>query len=206
MGIIQKMVKGVGVAESQKKLRQFYIVGRALATEGSPDPTLYRMRVFARDAVLARSKFWYFMKRQHKVRKIQGEIISTSEIYEKKTGAIRNYGIILRYLTRTGTVNMYKEYRDVSLCGAVSQMYMEMAGRHSAAANSIQIIRTSVLEPREDKSCSSPLKTLNSQKRTLSDVLPSRLSAAKLRLSDLLSIERSSYFGLDEESWCEWTL
>merc|ERR1719201_795567 len=145
------MVKGVGVAESQKKLRQFYIVGRALATEGSPDPTLYRMRVFARDAVLARSKFWYFMKRQHKVRKIQGEIISTSEIYEKKTGAIRNYGIILRYLTRTGTVNMYKEYRDCSLCGAVSQMYMEMAGRHSAAANSIQIIRTSVLENSEVK-------------------------------------------------------
>jgi len=53
--------------------------------------------------------------------------------------------IVLRYLTRTGTVNMYKEYRDVSLCGAVSQMYMEMSGRHSAAANSIQVIRTSVV-------------------------------------------------------------
>lgn len=103
------------------------------------------MRVFARDAVLARSKFWYFMKRQHKVRKIQGEIISTSEIFERKTGCIRNYGIVLRYLTRTGTVNMYKEYRDSSICGAVSQMYMEMSGRHSAAANSIQIIRTSIL-------------------------------------------------------------
>lgn len=103
------------------------------------------MRVFSRDAVLARSKFWYFMKRQHKVRKIQGEIISTSEIFERKTGSIRNYGIVLRYLTRTGTVNMYKEYRDVSICGAVSQMYMEMAGRHSAAQDSIQIIRTSVI-------------------------------------------------------------
>ena len=91
------------------------------------------------------------MKRQHKVRKIQGEIISTSEIFEKRTGAIKNYGIILRYLTRTGTVNMYKEYRDVSLCGAVSQMYMEMSGRHSAAPNSIQIIRTSTLENNEVK-------------------------------------------------------
>merc|ERR1712156_1415068 len=71
---------------------------------------------------------------------------STSEIFEKKTGAIRNYGIVLRYLTRADTVNMYKEYRDVSLCGAVSQMYMEMSGRHSAALDSIQIIRTSVLD------------------------------------------------------------
>ena len=120
-------------------------MGRALPTEKDPNPTLYRMRIFERDAVLARSKFWYHMKRQHKVRKIQGEIISTSEIFERKPGPIRNYGIFLRYLTRTGTVNMYKEYRDNTLCGAVSQMYMEMAGRHSARQESIQIIRTSVL-------------------------------------------------------------
>lgn len=52
------------------QLRQFYIVGRALTTEANPNPELYRMRVFSRDAVLARSKFWYHMKRQHKVRKI----------------------------------------------------------------------------------------------------------------------------------------
>lgn len=127
------------------------MVGRALPTEDNPNPTLYRMRVFARDTVLARSNFWYHMKKQHKVRKIQGEIISTSEIFEKKTGAIRNYGIVLRYLTRADTVNMYKEYRDVSLCGAVSQMYMEMSGRHSAAHNSIQIIRTSVVDNSEVK-------------------------------------------------------
>merc|ERR1719469_1302614 len=133
----------------KKKVRQFYVVGRALATETNSDPELYRMRIFARDPVLARSKFWYHMKRQHKVRKIQGEIISTSEIFEKKVGSIKNYGIVLRYLTRTGTVNMYKEYRDVSLCGAVSQMYMEMSGRHSAAHNSVQVIRTSVLENSE---------------------------------------------------------
>ena len=132
-------------------MRQFYVVGRALATEENPNPTLYRMRVFARNAVFARSNFWYHMKKQHKVRKIQGEIISTSEIFEKKTGAIRNYGIVLRYLTRADTVNMYKEYRDVSLCGAVSQMYMEMSGRHSAAHNSIQIIRTSVIDNSEVK-------------------------------------------------------
>ena len=139
------MVKGVLIPSTQKKMRQYYVVGRGLPTAEKPDPTLYRMRIFARDPVLARSKFWYFMKRQHKVRKIQGEIVSTSEIFEKSTGAIRNYGIYLRYLTRTGTVNMYKEYRDTAITGAVSQMYLEMAGRHSARAESIQIIRTSVV-------------------------------------------------------------
>jgi large subunit ribosomal protein L18Ae len=101
--------------------------------------------VFARDAVLARSKFWYHMKRQHKVRKVQGEIVSTSQIHEKHANSVKNYGIVIRYLTRTITTNMYKEYRDVSLCGAMAQLYSEMAGRHSARAETIQVIRTSVV-------------------------------------------------------------
>jgi large subunit ribosomal protein L18Ae len=46
---------------------------------------------------------------------------------------------------------MYKEFRDTSLAGAVSQMYMEMAGRHSARAETIQIISTAVLHEKEVK-------------------------------------------------------
>lgn len=69
-----------------------------------------------------------------------------SEIFERKTQAVKNFGIVLKYLTRTGIVNMYKEYRDVTLCGAVSQMYNEMAGRHSAPLESIHIIKT-VIQP-----------------------------------------------------------
>ena len=52
------------------QVRQFYIVGRKLPSDAVPEPTLYRIRIFARDEVLARSKFWYHMKRQHKVRRI----------------------------------------------------------------------------------------------------------------------------------------
>ena len=125
------------------------------------------------------------MKRQHKIRKIQGEIISTSEIFEKKTGAIRNYGIFLRYLTRNDNVNMYKEYRDTTLCGAVSQMYMEMSGRHSARGDTIQIIRTSVVPdnklrranisqfvgdikfPKTDQRLRAPTKALSSRVRAV---------------------------------------
>lgn len=80
------------------------------------------MRVFAPNPVLAKSKFWYHMKRQHKVRKVQGEVVSVQEIYEKHAGVVKNYGIVLRYLSRTETINMYKEFRDTTLAGAVSQM------------------------------------------------------------------------------------
>ena len=103
-------------------MRQFFVIGRGLPSEKTPNPTLYRMRVFAKNPVLAKSKFWYHMKRQHKVRKVQGEIVSVQEIYEKHAGVVKNYGIVLRYLSRTETINMYKEYRDVTLSGAVSQM------------------------------------------------------------------------------------
>merc|ERR1711990_299299 len=143
--ILSKMAKGQGLPSMQKKVRQFYVVGRALPTEKVPEPDLYRMRVFARDQVLARSKFWYFMKRQHKVRKIQGEIVSTTEIFERNASCIKNFGIFFRYLTRTDTVNMYKEFRSTTLCGAVSNLYMELAGKHSGRAETVQIIRTKVI-------------------------------------------------------------
>jgi len=129
-----------------KIVRQYWVVGRESPSEATPEPTCYRIRVFAKNPVIARSKFWYEMKRQNKVRKCQGEIVSVSEIFERKVNSVKNYGIVLKYLTRTGIVNMYKEYRDVTLCGAVSQMYSEMAGRHSARAESIHIIKT-VIQP-----------------------------------------------------------
>jgi large subunit ribosomal protein L18Ae len=34
---------------------------------------------------------------------------------------------------------MYKEYRDVTVNGAIEQMYAEMAGRHRARKSSIQV-------------------------------------------------------------------
>lgn len=48
----------------------------------------------------------------------------------------------VRYQSRTGVHNMYKEYRDVTLNGAVGQLYMEMASRHRVRPASIQIIKT----------------------------------------------------------------
>eukprot|EP00350_Pseudokeronopsis_sp_OXSARD2_P011067 CAMPEP_0170555854 /NCGR_PEP_ID=MMETSP0211-20121228/13922_1 /TAXON_ID=311385 /ORGANISM="Pseudokeronopsis sp., Strain OXSARD2" /LENGTH=114 /DNA_ID=CAMNT_0010865859 /DNA_START=12 /DNA_END=356 /DNA_ORIENTATION=+ len=114
------MVKGVGVNSMQQDVRQFYVVGRKIPSEKDPNPTLYRIRVFAKNSLFAKSRFWYFMKRQHKVRKIQGEVVSVSEIFEKKPKAIRTYGILFRYLSRTEIINMYKEYRDITLNGAIA--------------------------------------------------------------------------------------
>lgn len=68
-----------------------------------------------------------------------------SQIFEKNPTKINNYGIWLRYQSRTGYHNMYKEYRDTTLNGAVEQMYNEMASRHRVRFPCIQIIKTATV-------------------------------------------------------------
>merc|ERR1711957_136433 len=121
------------------------IVGRAAPTPKNPSPKIYRMRLFAKNNVLAKSRFWYFMKRLNKAKRSGGELLAVNEIFEKSPMKVKNYAIWLRYQSRTNTHNMYKEYRDITLNGAVGQMYQEMAGRHRAQPGSIQIINTTVL-------------------------------------------------------------
>ena len=67
------------------------------------------------------------------------------QIFEKKPTTIKNYGIWVRYQSRTGYHNMYKEYRDTTLNGAVEQMYDEMASRHRVRSPCIQIIKTATV-------------------------------------------------------------
>jgi large subunit ribosomal protein L18Ae len=109
------------------------------------------MRLFAKNAVGAKSRFWYFMHQYHKMKKTTGEILSVNEIFEKNPRIVNNYGIWLRYNSRTGTHNMYKEFRDTTLCGAVEQLYTEMAGRHRTRAQALQIIRTGIVKSKDVK-------------------------------------------------------
>merc|ERR1712224_509072 len=73
------------------------------------------------------------------------EILAVNEIFEKNPNTVKNYAIWLRYRSRTDQHNMYKEYRDMTINGAVSQMYHEMAGRHRGQAESITIMKTAII-------------------------------------------------------------
>lgn len=132
-------------------MRQYQVVGRKAATEEHPNPEAYRMIIFAPNAVIAKSKFWYYMHQFRKMKKTTGEIIDCVEIIEKNSRTVKNYGIWLRYNSRSGTHNMYREFRDVTLTGAVSQLYDEMAGRHRTRPRSIQIIRTAIVAAKDLK-------------------------------------------------------
>ncbi|XP_059301963.1 large ribosomal subunit protein eL20-like [Lycium ferocissimum] len=73
----------------------------------------------ATNEVHAKSKFWYFLRELKKVKKRNGQMLAINEIFEKNRTKIKNYGIWLRYQSRIGYHNMYKEYRDTTLNGGV---------------------------------------------------------------------------------------
>ncbi|WP_187788056.1 60S ribosomal protein L18A, partial [Salmonella sp. S146_54837] len=82
--------------------------------------------------------------------------------YEKRPQQIKNFGIWLRYDSRSGTHNMYREYRDMTTAAAVTQCYRDMGARHRARAHSIQIIR---VEPITNEKCRRPhIKQFHSAK------------------------------------------
>jgi len=78
-------------------ISEYQVVGRHLPTEADPNPKIYRMRIFALNEVVAKSRFWYFLRcvcssdklqrpfscsrRQlKKVKKANGEIIGVNVV------------------------------------------------------------------------------------------------------------------------------
>eukprot|EP00814_Leptocylindrus_danicus_P014533 CAMPEP_0116004872 /NCGR_PEP_ID=MMETSP0321-20121206/847_1 /TAXON_ID=163516 /ORGANISM="Leptocylindrus danicus var. danicus, Strain B650" /LENGTH=183 /DNA_ID=CAMNT_0003473229 /DNA_START=146 /DNA_END=697 /DNA_ORIENTATION=- len=177
-------------------MRRFQVVGRKAATDENPNPEAYRMIIFATNAVIAKSKFWYYLHQFHKMKKTTGEILDCVELVETKDRTVKTYGIWLRYDSRSGTHNMYREFRDTTLCGAVTQLYDEMAGRHRTRPRSIQIIRTAELKTADIKR-PNPMQYA---KRNVKFPLPHRVASAKRgqkALSDrtFTTVRPTTFFG-----------
>ena len=154
---------------STGRLNEYQVIGRHLPTETQPTPKLYRMRIFAPNTVVAKSRFWYFLMKLRKVKKANGEIVSlnvvcrynissmggrgkhhffqcknandhpNNQIHEKRPQKVKNFGIWIRYDSRSGTHNMYKEYREMSRTDAVEALYQDMAARHRSRFRSIHV-------------------------------------------------------------------
>ena len=62
------------------QIHYYHVVGRRLPTETDPEPEIYRMRLFAPNAVTAKSRYWYFMHRLEKMKKGTGEILAVNEV------------------------------------------------------------------------------------------------------------------------------
>lgn len=119
---------------------EYSVVGRPKPTDERPNPKIFRMRLFARSPETAQGKFWYYLKQQHKLKRANGEILAVNEIFEKRPQQIKNFGIVLKYQNKTGVINQYKEYRDLTRTNAVEQLYNDMAGRYRARFRDVHVI------------------------------------------------------------------
>ncbi|KAI4915957.1 60S ribosomal protein L20A [Alternaria incomplexa] len=135
---------------SEAREIEYQIIGRHLPSETNPSPKIYRMRIFATNEVVAKSRFWYFLGKLRKIKKANGEIVSVNQIHEKKPQKVKNFGIWLKYDSRSGTHNMYKEYREMSRVAAVDALYQDMAARHRSRFRSVQILKVVEVEKADD--------------------------------------------------------
>jgi large subunit ribosomal protein L18Ae len=132
------------------RLNEYQVIGRRLPSAIETEPKLYRMRIFAPNTVVAKSRFWYFLTRLRRIKKANGEIVSVNQIHEKRPTKVKNFGIWIRYDSRSGTHNMYKEYRALGRAEAVENLYQDMAARHRSRFRSIHILRVVEIEKTED--------------------------------------------------------
>lgn len=74
---------------------------------------------------------------------------ATMQVFEKHPTTVKNFGVWLRYQSRTGYHNMYKEFRDVTLNGAIGQLYqveksavdvLTMRGSHSVQSSGSAVL------------------------------------------------------------------
>lgn len=81
------------------QLRQYQVVGRRRPTEREIEeerlPQIFRMRIFAPNAVVAKSRFWYFMHQmssddpnvQLKLKRSTGEVLAVNEVRDSSKSA-----------------------------------------------------------------------------------------------------------------------
>ena len=76
------------------RLQEYEVIGRPLPTEAHPNPSLYRMTIFAPNETVAKSRFWYFLRGLRKVKKATGEIVSVKVV--RTSVFSKGIGILLR--------------------------------------------------------------------------------------------------------------
>jgi len=76
-------------------------------------------------------------------------IFCHTQIFEADTTTVKNFGIWIRYQSRTGYHNSYKEYRETTMNAAVDALYEEMASRHRVRASCLQIIKIAEVEAKD---------------------------------------------------------
>lgn len=78
------------------------MIGRKLPTGREKVTPLYKMRIFAPDAIVAKSRFWYFLRQLKKFKKTTGEIVSIKQVSAK-------HGVVYRCVKFLQSIRILEE-------------------------------------------------------------------------------------------------
>jgi large subunit ribosomal protein L18Ae len=54
---------------------EYVVVGREKPSPKDPNPKIYRMRIFAKNDVVAKARFWHFLRTLRKIKHTHGELL-----------------------------------------------------------------------------------------------------------------------------------
>lgn len=130
-------------------LSKYIVFGRRLPNERIPSPEVYKMTIYAKNEIAANSRFWYHLNILKKIKKTKGEIVLCKRVEEDDTH-VKNFGVVLRFRSRVGQHNMYREVRETTSARAVEKIYADLAGQCRTRALDIQIINVNEITNPED--------------------------------------------------------
>ncbi|KCZ75730.1 hypothetical protein H311_03285 [Anncaliia algerae PRA109] len=129
-------------------VKEYKIYGSKIPTEQEAFPQIYTMNIFAKNEIVARSKFLKQLRIKHKIKASATVILRCEENKEDYSNmSVQNYGIKFVYRSKKGTLlNMYKEFRAISRCDAVDSLFNDMASKHKVKKSEIFIVSINQLE------------------------------------------------------------
>lgn len=89
-----------------------------MPTEKEKTTPLYKMRIFAPDRIVAKSRFWYFLRQLKKFKKSTGEIVSLKQVSKLSMLKLSLFVLINLFYFRSLT-NLQLKLRTL-VCGYVT--------------------------------------------------------------------------------------
>ena len=131
---------------SATPLKEFKVYGCKKVTPEEPQPQIFVSTVFAKNAVIARSKFSRLLNKQFKIKPSRREIIKTEIVPQDDDFKLKNYGIHFVFRTKAGLQNGYKEVRHINRVLAVSDMFRDFCCRHKIRSSEVYIYKLNIIK------------------------------------------------------------
>ncbi|EJW03901.1 hypothetical protein EDEG_01811 [Edhazardia aedis USNM 41457] len=130
--------------------KEYVIHASAYPTEKVRHPQVFVMVVYAKNEIIARSKMNKIILKKFKIK--NPLLLKIEEIQPNNSQLkINNYGITYVFRSRKGKHNMYKEFRALSKGEAVDMLVNDMASKHRAQKNCLDVIEVKEINNEEVK-------------------------------------------------------